>query len=188
MTDFGATKAEIIEAIHAGANRADLARLEGAVWRLFDRVNAMPPRLSPELIAQLNALASRLTEQGEYDACDLIDTVVERVSAMPHSDRPPNTIPMPRDMDEARAMVLLGEYMLRDGGEIKEPERELLAEALDALTPFAVAARSIDVDPPGDHEPSHGRGSVTAGDLRRARTAADKIRAALEHQQKGEGL
>lgn len=60
------------------------------------------------------------------------------------------------------------------------PQRELLAEALDALTPFAVGARSIDVDPPGDHEPSHGRGSVTAGDLRRARAAADKIRAALD--------
>ena len=40
-----------------------------------------------------------------------------------------------------------------------------------ALEPFARAARSIDVDPPGDHEPSHGRGSVTAGDLRRARAA-----------------
>ena len=77
-------------------------------------------------------------------ACDLIDTVVARVSAM--------------------------------------PGRELLAEALDALTPFAVAARSIDVDPPGDHEPSHGRGSVTAGDLRRARAAADKIRDALTQE------
>ena len=40
-------------------------------------------RLSPDLIAQLNALASRLTAQGEYEACDLIDTVVARVSAMP---------------------------------------------------------------------------------------------------------
>lgn len=107
-------------------------------------LSEMPPRLSPELIAKLNALASRLTQMGEYDACDLIDTVVERVSAM--------------------------------------PQRELLAEALDALTPFAVGARSIDVDPPGDHEPSHGRGSVTAGDLRRARAAADKIRAALTQE------
>ena len=40
-------------------------------------------RVSPELIAKLNALATYLTAQGEYDACDLIDTVVERVSAMP---------------------------------------------------------------------------------------------------------
>ena len=101
-------------------------------------------RLSPELIAQLNALASRLTAEGEYEAVDLIDTVVERVSAM--------------------------------------PGRELLAEALEALKPFAVGARSIDVDPPGDHEPSHGRGSVTAGDLRRARAAADKIRASLTQE------
>ena len=86
MTDFGATKAEIIEAIHAGANRADVARLEGAVWRLFDRVNAMPQRLSPDLIAQLTALASRLTAQGEYEACDLIDTVVARLT-QPASDK-----------------------------------------------------------------------------------------------------
>jgi hypothetical protein len=86
MSEFGATKAEIIEAIHAGANRADVARLEGSVWRLFDRVNAMPPRLSPELIAQLNKLASRLTAQGEYEAVDLIDTVVERVTAMPQRE------------------------------------------------------------------------------------------------------
>ena len=41
-------------------------------------------RLSPELIAQLNALASRLTAQGEYDAVDLIDTVVERVTQPAH--------------------------------------------------------------------------------------------------------
>ena len=55
-----------------------------------------------------------------------------------------------------------------------------LAEALDVLTPFAVGARSIDVDPPGDHEPSHGRGSVTAGDLRRARAVYEKTLAALD--------
>ena len=40
-------------------------------------------RLSPDLIAKLNALASRLTAQGEYEAVDLIDTVVARVTAMP---------------------------------------------------------------------------------------------------------
>ena len=132
MSDFGATKAEIIEAIHAGANRANVARLEGAVWRLFDRVNAMPPRLSPELIAQLNKLATYLTEQGEYEAVDLIDTVVERVSAM--------------------------------------PQRELLAEALEALT---VAADCLEME----------AYCLACGE--RARTAADKIRAALEHD-KGE--
>lgn len=41
LTDFGATKAEIVDAIHAGANQADIARLEGAVWRLFDRVSGL---------------------------------------------------------------------------------------------------------------------------------------------------
>jgi hypothetical protein len=40
---------------------------------------AMPPPVSPELIAKLNALASRLTQMGEYEAVDLIDTVVARV-------------------------------------------------------------------------------------------------------------
>ena len=50
-------------------------------------LSAMPQRLSPELIAQLNKLATYLTEQGEYDAVDLIDTVVARVSAMPASDK-----------------------------------------------------------------------------------------------------
>ena len=40
---------------------------------------AMPPPVSPELIAGLNKLATYLTEQGEYEAVDLIDTVVARV-------------------------------------------------------------------------------------------------------------
>ena len=44
---------------------------------------AMPPRVSPELIAKLNALASRLTQMGEYEAVDLIDTVVARVTPAP---------------------------------------------------------------------------------------------------------
>ena len=37
-------------------------------------------RVSPKLIAQLNKLATYLTAQGEYEAVDLIDTVVERVT------------------------------------------------------------------------------------------------------------
>jgi hypothetical protein len=44
---------------------------------------ALPPPVSPELIAKLNALASRLTEMGEYDAVDLIDTVVARLTPLP---------------------------------------------------------------------------------------------------------
>jgi hypothetical protein len=143
MTEFGATKAEIIEAIHAGANRADVARFEGAVWRLFDRVNAMPQRVSPELIAKLNALASRLTEQGEYEAVDLIDTVVARVTAM--------------------------------------PERELLREALEALQLIANATHprfrtEDDIDLLYANEKAFG------DCINIARAAADKIRAALEHQ------
>jgi hypothetical protein len=42
-------------------------------------LDAMPPLVSPELIAGLKKLATYLTEQGEYEAVDLIDTVVARV-------------------------------------------------------------------------------------------------------------
>ena len=49
-------------------------------------LSAMPQRVSPDLIAQLTALASRLTQMGEYEAVDLIDTVVERVTAMPQRE------------------------------------------------------------------------------------------------------
>jgi hypothetical protein len=87
-------------------------------------------RVSPELIDQLNKLASRLTQMGEYEACDLIDTVVERVSAM--------------------------------------PGRELLAEALEALLPFAAQTRAS--------------GPTEERNIRRARAAADKIRAALTQE------
>ena len=38
--------------------------------------------ISPELIDKLNKLATYLTEQGEYEACDLIDTVVERLTPL----------------------------------------------------------------------------------------------------------
>jgi hypothetical protein len=44
--------------------------------------------LSPELIAKLNALASRLTQMGEYEAVDLIDTVVARVSGAALEPKP----------------------------------------------------------------------------------------------------
>jgi hypothetical protein len=118
-------------------------------------LSAMPQRLSPELIAQLNAPASRLTEQGEYAAVDLIDTVVARVTAM--------------------------------------PQRELLAEALDALEPFAGEYEYWVTDIPEQLMLSDGNGTLSPADIKwgsivRARAAADKIRAALEHQQKGEGL
>lgn len=43
-------------------------------------IAALPPQVSPDLIEKLGKLANYLTEQGEYDACDLIDTVVERLT------------------------------------------------------------------------------------------------------------
>lgn len=42
--------------------------------------------LREALVNKLNALASRLTAQGEYEAVDLIDTVVARATAMPERD------------------------------------------------------------------------------------------------------
>ena len=96
-------------------------------------------RVSPYLIAQLNKLASRLTQMGEYDAVDLIDTVVERVSAM--------------------------------------PGRELLAEALEALqglhddvVEYVTLNKLHDAD---------GSPAINNHWMRRARAAADKIRAAM---------
>jgi len=52
-------------------------------WEARAAIAAMPPALSPELIDKLSKLATYLTEQGEYEACDLIDTVVERLTPPP---------------------------------------------------------------------------------------------------------
>ena len=103
-------------------------------------------RVSPDLIAQLNALASRLTEQGEYEAVDLIDTVVARVTAM--------------------------------------PQRELLAEALEALDRQRVwhegHDKTLSKQPPNTDV--RWRRLEHQEQAEDARAAADKIRAALEHQ------
>jgi hypothetical protein len=78
-----------------------------------------------------------------------------------------------------------------------DKQRELLAEALDALKPFEQEAELWDdlPEPPDEDKKlwigSWGNRNMTdearfsLGDLRRARAAADKIRAALEHD-KGE--
>jgi len=52
-------------------------------WEARAAIAAMPPSISPELINKLTKLATYLTEQGEYEACDLIDTVVERLTPPP---------------------------------------------------------------------------------------------------------
>ena len=106
----------------------------GSAWELYKpmaraALSAMPQRLSPDLIAQLNKLATYLTEQGEYEAVDLIDTVVARVSAM--------------------------------------PQRELLAEALEALVQLL-----DDLDALAPARPS-------TQAIEEAQAAADKIRAAM---------
>ena len=69
LADFGATKAEIVDAVHAGANRADVARLEGAVWRLFDRVSGLGYFISArnDLLKQNQRLIGALTLITEMD-------------------------------------------------------------------------------------------------------------------------
>jgi hypothetical protein len=69
------------------------------------------------------------------------------------------------------------------------PERELLAEALDALTPFYRAAQMAEWntynrgdDPAPDSHMSVPSLALTIGQFRRARAAADKIRAALTQE------
>jgi len=78
---------DLAKRINAGMSAREALRLSlnGIIPEVISAyrhaaLSAMPPRVSPELIAKLNALASRLTEQGEYEAVDLIDTVVARVS------------------------------------------------------------------------------------------------------------
>lgn len=51
-----------------------------SLMRVCEGLAALQPQVSPELIDKLGKLATYLTEQGEYEACDLIDTVVERVT------------------------------------------------------------------------------------------------------------
>jgi hypothetical protein len=53
---------------------------------------------------------------------------------------------------------------------------EAMLACVEALEVFAQAARVIDIDPPDDGEPSHGRGYVKAGDLRRARAALASLK------------
>lgn len=146
-------------------------------------------RLSPELIAQLTALASRLTAQGEYDACDLIDTVVARVTEMPQRE-------LLADMSDDAALKLSAdiydgmlsepsspqsklsgsfeaetEFSAAPGAveEIRDHSRELLAEALEALDGMLFFVGEL----PGAQYSAH---------VHAARAAADKIRAALEPQ------
>jgi len=73
-------------ALEAAARALDKYTLSKARNNTVARVaviaylDAMPPPVSPELIAGLNKLATYLTEQGEYEAVDLIDTVVARLT------------------------------------------------------------------------------------------------------------
>jgi hypothetical protein len=62
LLDFGCTKSELIDAVHAGANRDDVARLEDAVWRLFDRVSGLRYFMDArtELLAEVQRLRAEL--------------------------------------------------------------------------------------------------------------------------------
>lgn len=104
------------------------------------------------------------------------------LSAISERELPPDTIPMPRNTDEAKAMALIGEHMLRASGEIKErPDAALLREALDALTRIE-RELSMVID-------TKQRVSVPISiAFESARAIADKIRAALEGEPTGERL
>lgn len=54
IEDIGADKSEIIDAIHAGANQSEIARLERAIWRLFDRASGID-----RLIRERDALLAK---------------------------------------------------------------------------------------------------------------------------------
>ena len=68
---------ESLDASYSGEAEYNRNITRAAVTAYLD---ALPPPVSPELIAKLSKLASRLTEMGEYEAVDLIDTVVARVT------------------------------------------------------------------------------------------------------------
>ena len=65
------------------AERRNVANCRGGrreAYLICAVLNIAVPPLSHGLIDKLNKLATYLTEQGEYEACDLIDTVVERLT------------------------------------------------------------------------------------------------------------
>lgn len=62
---IGATKSEIIDAIHAGANQSEIARLERAIWRLFDRTSGID-RLIKDRQRLRNALQQIANGDGIY--------------------------------------------------------------------------------------------------------------------------
>jgi len=80
-----ARKARVSEIEASGFIGAHLNEYVDAHWqdhadRARAAIAAMGPALSTELYDKLCKLATYLTEQGEYEACDLIDTVVERLT------------------------------------------------------------------------------------------------------------
>jgi hypothetical protein len=77
IADFGCTKNELIEAVHAGANRDDVARIEGAVWRLFDRVSGLRYFMD----ARTSLLAELENEKRQNRAAALRLSELERENA-----------------------------------------------------------------------------------------------------------
>ena len=163
-----AAEASTTEMGAAGFNAIHRKEYVEICWRDHEdraraALSALPPRLSPELIAQLNKLATYLTEQGEYEACDLIDTVVARMTNQQASASgatlPTDACALPGGVEESRDQL----------------QRELLREALTALDQCAEAlCECYDVTA----YPADGSSKQDAA-LARARAAADKIRAAL---------
>lgn len=64
LSDIDATKDQLLSAVQAGADQADIRRLERAVWQLFDRASALRALLKAnnDLRARLAQLESVLAE------------------------------------------------------------------------------------------------------------------------------
>ena len=125
-------------------------------------LSAMPPRVSPYLIAQLNKLATYLTAQGEYEACDLIDTVVARVTAMPQRELLAEAL---EALSEAAAIF---DAIKRHGGTISQQVHTFASgPRTEAKEAWAFPKWMFDELDSAEND---------------ARAAADKIRAALTQE------
>jgi len=98
--------------------------------------------ISTGLMAKLKKLANYLTEQGEYEACDLIDTVVDRLSASP---------PTPARDEGLEALLELSERATK--GEWRPGRSDMMSSCGGCDMTF----KNIYVDDPrgGVHKPTN---------------------------------
>lgn len=80
LSDIDATKDQLLSAVQAGADQADIRRLERAVWQLFDRASALRALLKAnnDLRARLAQLESVLAEAREAELTFTHEQISER--------------------------------------------------------------------------------------------------------------